>query len=53
MIWGFENMSGMGWGGFPPPLPEGQLEQILIECKYVANCHQNHDRIDDFTTGCQ
>ena len=37
-----------------PPLfqlSEVQLEQNLVVCKYVTNCIQNHNKIDDITTG--
>ena len=33
------------------PLPEGQLEQNLVVCKYVTNCLQNPNKTDDCTTG--
>ena len=33
------------------PLPGGQLEQNLVECKYVQNCLQNHNKIGDITIG--
>ena len=32
------------------PLSEGQLEENLVECKYVTNCLQNQNKIDDVTT---
>ena len=46
-----------GWIPFHPPppslfpFPKGQLEQNLIICKYVTNCLQNHNKIDDVTIG--
>ena len=35
----------------PFPLSEGQLKHKFVMCKYVTNILQNHDKIDDVTTG--
>ena len=49
MVWGFENISGMGRGGIHPSslfsLPVGKLKQTLIEFKYVPNCIESQNKI--------
>ena len=56
MVWNLENPSGMGSiprnsSPFLFSLLEGQLEQNLMQFKYVPNCLQNRRKIGDVTIG--